>query len=177
MSMSRWLTWIPSGPIMEKTTEHQLPGLPKPDSGSFGSPALGVSRKIETRDGLPGADPNLHRDRAYVAAFEAAMDEMRAATMPEGCLPWLAESDSRLYRLLTKALPDNLQEVWATPGDHLPAFQWVLDRIVDAHRKARQLYAERWNGPLPKPIPCAQCGVTLESAVELAKHLNAEHSR
>jgi hypothetical protein len=83
------------------------------------------------------------RDQWYVSAFEAAMDKMRAEPMTEGCLKWLAEANPALHRLLTAALPDKLQEVWDTPGDHRAAFKCVLDRIWDAHRAARKLYGER----------------------------------
>jgi hypothetical protein len=83
------------------------------------------------------------RDQSYVSAFEAAMDKMRAEPMTEGCLKWLAEHNPPLHRLLTTSLPDKLQEVWDTPGDHRAAFEWVLDRIWDAHRAARKLYGER----------------------------------
>lgn len=46
-SPSRWLTWAPSSSTIEKKTESELPKQPKPDSGSFGSPALGLSRNID----------------------------------------------------------------------------------------------------------------------------------
>jgi len=135
---SKWLSWTPADTeIIGKARQEEVTKPTKPGFGSFGGPIQ------QTFSIIRGEEPTeTDRDRRYVAAFEATMNKMRANPMPEACLPWLAAHHPGLYRLLTRVLADKLEEIETDPGYHLNAFEWVLDRIWDANRNARKLYAE-----------------------------------
>jgi hypothetical protein len=56
--MSRWLTWTPEAPIIEKTPNPPLPKLTKPDCVSSVSAHLDPFPIIEPAGGAPKGDPD-----------------------------------------------------------------------------------------------------------------------
>ncbi len=103
---------------------------------------IGVRRRL-VEEGVPPAQTNW--PDLYAECFLSLIDRMRANPMPQQCLPWLAEAHATLHRLLTKVLQDRLEELWDKRAP-IGAFQFILDRIWDAHRTARELYAAHTAG-------------------------------
>jgi hypothetical protein len=92
----------------------------------------------------------------YAERFLALIDRLRADPLPPEGGSWTAQNHAALYRLMTVVLLDKLAELW---DKHAPvgAFQFILDRIEDAHRAARKLYAAHLVGQTEPPCDPKTC--------------------
>ena len=98
-----------------------------------------IPESVSALGELPYAPTPNHEPDPYAKWFLALIDRMRANPMSPECLPWLAENNVALHRLLTSVLQDKLEELWDKRAP-IGAFQFILDRIWDTHRTARELY-------------------------------------
>ena len=110
--------------------------------GSYLKTARKFVGELDAMASKAAIPPQLLVADPYAERFNTLIDRMRANPMPPACLQWLAAHHSALHRTLTVALPDRLDDIW-TERKHIGAFVFILDRIWDAHRTGRELYAKR----------------------------------
>jgi len=147
---SKWLDWTPGSEIIEKNASPEPTKPSKP--GLAGFVGMAPAHSYITRDSKApsGRTSEGHQSNSQVASdgiasdpyaerLGAAMREVGRPDYPAGLIPWLGETNPRLYAELTERLPEDIQRLWEAHAP-LEQFEKVLAHLLDAHRSACAVY-------------------------------------